>query len=127
MATTSKIRCSTRDISTVLITGLAAGGATQGAWIHQANFVGMWLMDRDSDSEATLMYRARRVQAPFDTALATQGDSIYWHETDGDFVVSGANVTGPVGTLLEDKAAATLVAEIELMGDLGARDAEVTI
>lgn len=123
----SKIRCSTLLIRSVVITGLSAGEATQAAWIRQANFVGMWLMDRDSDSEATLAYGIPDVEAPFDTALATQGDSIYWHETDGDFVVSGSNVIGPVGTLLEDKAAGTLVARIDLQGDLGNRDAEVTL
>tara|TARA_Y100000310_G_scaffold331632_1_gene405558 strand:+ start:20970 stop:21365 length:396 start_codon:yes stop_codon:yes gene_type:complete len=118
MATTSNIRCSTRDIKTVKITGLAAGGATQGAWIYTNNFFGMWLTDRDSDSEAVLMYDARKVNVVIDTAIMTAGDSLYWHITNAEMVPSAAQVLGPVATLLENKAAGTLDGDVDLRGSL---------
>lgn len=118
MSVQSKIRCSTRDIASVK---LAPSAATQGSWISQNNFVGMWLTDRDSDGEAVLVYQARRIVAPCTAVQFTAGDPLYFHVTDGKMVLSAANVVGPVATLLEDKATATATAEVDLFGDLGRR------
>ena len=116
----SRIRCSTRDVSAIPLA--LASQYTQNDWVHSGNFVGILLTTRDTTAlTASVAYQARRVNATLDTAQMTAGDALYFDVTAGDFCLSAANVIGPVGTLLENKAAATLVADIDLKGDYGNR------
>lgn len=115
----SRIRCSTRDTKAI---DLALDAQfTQNDWVHQNNFVAICTTTRDSDGNASAVYDARRVNASLNTQLMTQGDALYFDVTNANFILSAENMVGPVGTLLENKAAATLAADIDLVGAYGMR------
>lgn len=118
MSATSKIRCASDQISTIKMSPNAT--VYQGSWGYLSGFIGMWMEDGTALGDAVFLYQAKRVVAPMSTSAMTRGEVMYWNVTLACCVQSEANVVGPIGTLLEDKAAAA-TAEIDLRGDLAAR------